>query len=474
MKQKHPTKLVLKYVISDYIAAMLAWVLLFTFRKKVIEMPYFGLEFSTTYDKTFFLGLLLIPLFWLLLYYVAGEYHNVYRKSRLQELGRTIFITTYGVIIIFFVLILDDTIVTYRNYYQSFFVLLGGHFGLTYIPRVFLTTQTIHNLQNHIIGFRTLIIGSNELALQLYHDLINKPKSAGNEIIGFVTVNGSSKAPLGDYLQHLGSHADLINIINDNKIEEVIIAIEPGEREKIHKIMVKVKATRVIIKAIPDLLDIITGSVKMSSIFGVPLIEMSHELMPAWQENLKRVIDVAAAILALIILLPFMLFLSIGVKLSSKGPIVYSHYRVGRCGKQFKIYKFRSMYVDAEKDGPALSSKNDNRITPFGLFMRKMRFDELPQFYNVIKGDMSLVGPRPERLYYVDQIVQRAPHYLLLLKVRPGITSWGQVKFGYAENVDQMIERLKYDVIYLENMSLYVDLKIMIYTLKTVFEASGK
>jgi lipopolysaccharide/colanic/teichoic acid biosynthesis glycosyltransferase len=196
--------------------------------------------------------------------------------------------------------------------------------------------------------------------------------------------------------------------------------------------------------------------------------------MPAWQENIKRVIDVVASSLALILLTPFYLFLIVGVKLSSKGPILYSHNRMGQYGKPFKIFKFRSMYVDAEANGPALSSKHDPRITSFGRFMRKMRFDEFPQFYNVLIGDMSIVGPRPERQFYVEQITKQAPHYLMLFKVRPGITSWGQVKFGYAENVDEMIERLNYDIIYLENMSLYVDLKIMIYTVKTVLEGSGK
>jgi exopolysaccharide biosynthesis polyprenyl glycosylphosphotransferase len=345
---------------------------------------------------------------------------------------------------------------------------------LTYIPRLTFTTRTIHKLHNHIIGFPTLIIGSNEQALQLYSDLQKKPKSAGNQIVGFVTINGGPKTPLSNHIPHLGKLDNLIDTINNQKIEEVIIAIEPSEREKIQQILAKTKATNVMIKAIPDLLDILSGSVKMSSLFGVPLIELSHELLPAWQENAKRVIDVLFSTLALIILSPFLLFLAIGVKLSSKGPILYSHERVGRYGKPFNIYKFRSMFIDAEKNGPALSSKDDPRVTRFGRLMRKMRFDELPQFYNVLTGDMSIVGPRPERQYYIEQIVHHAPHYLLLFKVRPGITSWGQVKFGYAENVTEMIQRLNYDIIYLENMSLYVDLKIMIYTIKTVFEASGK
>ncbi|MDA3891201.1 MAG: sugar transferase [Salinivirgaceae bacterium] len=475
MRDKNWKRQVSKYVITDYFAAAFSWVSFFLFRKIIIAKP---LEFSFVndilYDSAFLKGIVVIPLFWLLLYYVAGEYHNIFRRSRLQELGRTIFIASLGVILIFFVLILDDTIVSYKNYYQSFFYLLGTQFTLTYFPRLLFTARNNHLLQNQIIGFPTLIIGSNKKALKLYEDLQRKPRSVGNQIVGYVTINDSSDSILGEYLPHLGTINDLIDIINERKIEEAIIAIESSERKKIQQILVKTKATNAIIKAIPDLLDIISGSVRMSSLFGVPLIELSHEFMPAWQENVKRVIDVVSSVFALIILSPVYLFLALGVKLTSKGPILYSHYRVGRYSHPFKIYKFRSMFIDAEAKGPALSSQNDPRITKFGKFMRKMRFDELPQFYNVLVGDMSIVGPRPERQYFIDQITARAPHYLMLFKVRPGITSWGQVKFGYAENVDEMVERLKFDIIYLENMSLYVDLKIMIYTVKTVLEASGK
>src|SRR3989339_1148451 len=474
MEQKKPRIQVAKYVIANYFAAMISWFVFFVYRKIITATPYHPFTNNDLLDKKLIAGLVLIPLFWLLIYYVSGEYHNIFRKSRLQELGRTIFITTLGVILIFFLLILDDTIISYKNYYQSFFFLWSIHFILTYLPRVTFTTITNSKIQNQKIGFPTLIIGSNEQALQLYLDMRAEPKSAGNQIMGFVTINGGAKTPLSGYIPHLGKLENLIDTINNQKIEEVIIAIEPSEREKIQQILVKTKATKVMAKAIPDLLDILSGSVKMSSLFGVPLIELSHEFLPAWQENMKRVIDVLFSSIALILLSPFLLFLTIGVKLSSKGPILYSHKRMGRYGKPFRIYKFRSMYVDAEKNGPALSSKEDPRVTPFGRMMRKMRFDEIPQFYNVLKGDMSIVGPRPEREYYVEQIVQRAPHYLLLSKVRPGITSWGQVKFGYAENVEEMIKRLNYDIIYLEDMSLYVDLKIMIYTIKTIFQASGK
>jgi len=211
----------------------------------------------------------------------------------------------------------------------------------------------------------------------------------------------------------------------------------------------------------------------MSSIFGMALIEINHNIMPVWQQHAKRFLDITLSVIAILVLLPVYLFTSIAVKLSSPGSIFYSHFRIGKGGKPFKIYKFRSMYVDAEKNGPALSSKNDSRITRWGLIMRKTRLDEIPQFYNVLRGDMSIVGPRPERQFFIDKIVEKAPHYSHLLSVRPGITSWGQVKYGYAENVDQMIERLKYDIIYIENRSLYIDFKIMIYTIKIIFQWKG-
>lgn len=220
--------------------------------------------------------------------------------------------------------------------------------------------------------------------------------------------------------------------------------------------------------------DILSGSVKMTSIFGAPLIEVNREIMPAWQRSLKRIMDICVSILCLLLLAPLYIGLMIAVKLSSPGPIFFKQERLGFHGRPFNIIKFRTMYIDAEKEGPQLSSENDSRITNLGKWLRKTRLDEFPQFYNVLKGDMSLVGPRPERQFFIDQILEIAPHYRHLHKVRPGITSWGQVKYGYAENVDEMVQRLKYDVIYIENMSLAVDFKILGYTVLTVLKGTGK
>ena len=464
----------LKYIISDFIAGGVTWGLFFILRKILIESPSFGYEIKIEYDNKFYFGLIAIPVFWLLLHYLSGYYKDIFRRSRLKELGKTLFVTLIGVLIIFFVLILDDYVFSYKNYYRSLLILFSLQFILTYIPRLIITTRTVHKIQNRKMGFNTIIIGSNRRATDLFKDLESQPKSAGNKIIGYIKVHDRSKYLLDKYLPCLGEVSELPQIIEQHNIEEVIIAIESSEHNQINSILQRIDNKNLVIKVIPTLYDILTGSVKMTSLYSAPLIQISRDLLPEWQANVKRLLDIVISVSAIILLLPVYIFLAVGVLLSSKGPIFYSHERIGRYGKPFKIYKYRSMYIGSEKHGPALSSKNDSRITKFGKLMRKLRLDEFPQFYNVIIGDMSLVGPRPERQYFIDQIMVNAPHYAHLQKVRPGITSWGQVKFGYAENVDEMIERLKYDLIYIENMSLYVDFKIMIYTVKIVFQGRGK
>lgn len=464
----------LLYIFFDFIAAAIAWFLFFRFRKLYLEPGKFGYEVPLEYDQNFLFGLLLIPAGWVLLYAATGFYNNVYRKSRLNELIQTFVISLIGCLLLFFIFILDDAINTYQDYYLSFLYILFFHFFLTYFLRFILTNRTVKRVQSREIGFNTVIVGSNEKALELYQDIENEKKSYGNKFIGFVRVNRREKYVLEDKLPFLGNYGELRQIIEDHEVEEAIIAIESSEHQKLEAIIAELEGLNVIIKVIPDMYDILSGSVKMSTIFGAPLIIINREIMPPWQQTIKRMVDILASLFVLIIFSPVYIIVGMIVKFTTPGPIIFAQERIGIHGKPFNIYKFRSMYIDAEKHGPALSSEKDPRITRFGRFMRKTRLDEIPQFFNVLKGDMSLVGPRPERQYFIDKIVEKASHYNHLLKVRPGITSWGQVKYGYAENVDQMVERLKYDILYIENMSLYVDVKILIYTVLIVLKGSGK
>lgn len=463
-----------KYLLFDFLTAAGAWSLFFYYRKTFVESQIFGVKVMVNMDERFIQGLILIPIFWIFIYAILGNYRKVYRKSRLKELFQTFATSLLGVTTLFFALILDDEVINHTTYYQSFAVLFGLHFGLTFFFRFILSCITASKIHSRKIGFPTLMVGSDAKAVELYLDLENQKQASGNIFKGFVRVKERDSYPLKEHLSYLGTQDSLVDIINEHKIEEVIIALESSEHQNLQHILNLLDSLNVIVKVIPDMYDILSGSVRMDSIYGTPLIQVTQDILAPWQEVTKRVTDIGVSAFALLLLSPVYLITAICVKFSSPGPVFYAQERIGKGGKPFNIFKFRSMFIDAESQGPALSSDHDPRITPIGRFMRKVRLDEIPQFYNVLIGDMSLVGPRPERQYFIDLIVKEAPHYRHLHKVKPGITSWGMVKYGYAENVEQMIRRMKFDLLYIENMNLLVDLKILIYTVQTVLMGRGK
>jgi exopolysaccharide biosynthesis polyprenyl glycosylphosphotransferase len=461
------------YVIGDYLAALGAWYILYQYRKVVIEGAGFHIS-QTLSDSNFLVGLLIVPQFWLLFHYLTGTYTDLYRKSRLQDFFKTLLVSLVGTLIIFFTLLLDDLVRRYSDYYYTFLVLYTAQTLLTLCSRMILLNIAKRRLRERREGFNTLIIGSNAQAAELYEEFEYGAAHMGYFFKGYITIASETVNRLTTELPTLGDISKLEAIIHTHDIEEVIIAIESHEHHKLNDILNTLAEKYLYIRIIPDMYDILSGTTRMNSVVGEAFIEIRPSLLTEWQRITKRWWDVGFSVTGLILTAPLLIAIAAIIKATSRGPIFYSQERLGQYGVPFKMHKFRSMYTDAEQQGPRLTVDHDPRVTPIGRFIRQYRIDELPQFINVIMGDMSIVGPRAERKFFADQILLLAPHYKHVLKVKPGITSMGMVKYGYASTVDEMVKRLKYDLIYIENMNMAIDFKIMIYTVQTVLYGRGK
>ena len=413
------------YLLADLISSELVWLCFLGFRWMVYEGHVVFLEDVLIPAFNFWRPLLVYPVVCLTVYYMSGYYLRPFQKPLWREFLRTFISAGVIALIFFFIIIIDDQVETYNRYLVSLGVLFGLQFVLSYIPRL-----TITLLSRRRGVMRTRVVHSMKEAKQLV-------AGEQDEVI-----------------------IDLPEGYTDRQLYELIACLYPLSCE---------------ISMIPRVYDMLTGAARIGMIDRPSLVHITEQHMIDAELCIKRAFDIAASAAGLVVLSPILAIIALMVKLSSKGPVIYRQKRIGLYGIPFYIYKFRTMIDHAEADGvPHLTLDDDPRITRIGHRLRKYRLDELPQLWNILKGDMSIVGPRPERPYFIEQIMAEAPYYCLLYKVRPGLTSWGPIRVGYTDTMEKMIERLNADIVYVENMSLLLDMKILFFTVGVVLRGKGK
>lgn len=465
-------KLRWEYLLGDFVMGNLAWLLLNVCRSFMIPFGHGqGSRKFLTSEHEILLQFL-IPLFWMVIYYYSGYYNRPIHRDRLEEFRQTIISAAVGSLFVFFLVILNDNSIPYQTFYKLLLLSFSFQFILTYLFRFSLTQRLMRLIHQRKFGLNALIVGAGKRAFEFNKELDSLPMGVGSLVKGFVDTGREQKVVPDDKI--LGAWDDMDRVIRDNKIDEIIVAPDSHEEKPLFDLLKNLYKYNLPIKILAGKYSILSRAVKMTSVFTSPMIEITRDNMPEGQKNVKQSLDYFVAFVLIVLLAPLFLYLAWRIKKDSPGSVFYRQERIGYLGRPFYILKFRTMRQDAESGGvPQLSSDTDDRITPFGKVMRKYRLDELPQFINILRGEMSLVGPRPERKYFVDKIMKEAPYYCLIFNVKPGLTSWATVRNGYANTMKKMLDRLKYDIVYLESRSIAVDFKILFYTIKTVFTGEG-
>ncbi|MCS7230250.1 MAG: undecaprenyl-phosphate glucose phosphotransferase [Candidatus Kryptonium sp.] len=450
----------------DIFSVFLSWSIYYIVR---VESGWF----SYYVKPEFWAPMIVVSVYWLVIFWLFGLYQPWYAKSRMDEVFTILKAVTFGVLLLFFAIFIDD-ISTNSPANSRLLILIYWILVMFFVSvgRVSLRTLQRKLLEKGIGARNTLIVGFNEKAKEIY-ELLKKYPALGYKVIGFVRTD---KRKGGEYkdVKVLGSVERINDIIREYDVKEIIFALDSSEHEKLLEIIGRCEE-EVGFKIVPDLYDAISGQARTNQIYGFPLIEIMPELMKPWEKVAKRLIDIFISLTVLVLGLPLWIIIAILIKIDSKGPVIYKQERVGKDGKIFTLYKFRSMFENAEAmTGPTWASKNDPRVTRVGRILRKLHLDEVPQFFNVLKGDMSLIGPRPERPAFVEKLSKEIPLYKRRLKVKPGITGWAQVKYKYDESIEDVKKKLQYDLFYIENMSLRMDFKIIVHTILHILSGKGQ
>lgn len=411
--------------------------------------------------------------FWCLAFWMGGLYRDYYIRSPFEEFFALFRVTFLGSVTIFLLIFFGSSEDFRNNPRFVFGVYWLVLFGLAAIGRI-VARQLQRRFREHgIITIPTVLIGSRERLAELLADLRDEP-AWGYDVLGVVEVGAFDGPQSSLGVARLGGVDEVPSVLRALRPREVLVTMDHTDHDALLKVTAQAADEGALVRIVPDLYEIFSGQARTQQIYGSPLIEVSPELMQPWEEVAKRTMDIVVSLLILVVGLPVWILTAIAVKVTSKGPMFFVQERVGKNGSVFRMAKFRSMYTD-DRRGPTWTEENDPRVTPVGRFIRKTHLDEIPQLWNVLKGEMSLVGPRPEQPHYVEKFTQMLPYYRRRHKVRPGVTGWWQVKVkSNPESLEEIKNRLRYDFFYIENMSFKLDLEIMVRTVFVMLRGHGR